>query len=253
MEPEPREAAIMSIYLLNKVFELPLRPAEKLALSVLADLANETGICWPSLAYVAPRASVSIRTLQRIISSLERQGLIKRQPRYRANGSRTSSEFIVLPEHKGGDKSSLPTATSSTSPPAVMAGSHDTTDTPIPHREPSIENHNHSLSQLIYPRSFDEARIKTANSLLSLIPSKEAQLLLDETAARMALGRVTSPLSYLRALIKRHKAGEFIPELADQISNKRQAKAGAIEQKPARLISSDQIKRNLIDLRKVVA
>lgn len=217
MESELREAAAMSIRLLNQVLDLPLRPAEKLALSVLADLANDAGICWPSLAYVAPRASVSIRTLQRIIGSLESQGLIRRQPRYRSDGSRTSSEFVILPANSGHDKLSSPTATPVIAPATSVAGASDTAVTPLPHSEPLKENHHHTTANLIYPLSFDRSRVAAANNLLVNVPSADAQSLIDEVAGRMASGRVASPLSYLRELIRRHAAGEFIPELADQV------------------------------------
>jgi len=106
----------MSICLLNKVLDLPLRPSEKLILAVMADLANEQGICWPSLAYVSRRASVSVRTLHRSINALEKQNLISRKPRYRGDGSRTSSEYIILPNDVGSDKLSQPPAKKHISP-----------------------------------------------------------------------------------------------------------------------------------------
>lgn len=243
----------MSIRLLNQVLDLPLRPAEKLALSVLADLANETGICWPSLAYVAPRASVSIRTLQRIMGSLESQGLILRQPRYRADGSRTSSEFIILPKGAGGDELSPPAVKAIAPPTPTMADGHDTTDTPLPHKEPSKDNH-HTPTGLVYPRSFDENRIAAAKHLLAGLPSADAQSLIDEVAGRMTSGRVASPLSYLRALIKRHAAGEFIPEVADQISKQRRARTEKPQTAtPSHRISRDHIQKHLRDLRQAIA
>lgn len=244
----------MSIRLLNKVWDLPLRPSEKLTLSVLADLANEAGVCWPSLAYVAPRASVSIRTLQRIMGSLESQGLILRQPRYRADGSRTSSEYIILPKDNGGDTLSPPAVPTATSPTPTMASGHDTADTPLPHKEPSKENHHHTPAGLVYPRSFDDNRIAAANHLLAGLPSADAQSLIDEVAGRMTSGRVASPLSYLRALIKRHAAGEFIPEVADQISKQRRAKTEEPQTAtPNRRTSREHIQKHLRDLRQAIA
>lgn len=244
----------MSIQLLNKVFDLQLRPAEKLTLTVLADLANDAGICWPSLAYVAPKASVSIRTLQRIINSLEAQGLIKRRPQYRSDGSRRSSEFLILPMNGGGDEMSLPAVQSDTPPASVVTIRHDTTDAPLPHIEPILENHHNIPALLIYPKSFDQARIKTANSLLAGVSATDAQLLLDETAGRMASGRISSPLSYLRALIKRNALGEFVPELADEICQKRLVKTEpVIVPKPARFLTDEQTRQSLSDIRKAIA
>ena len=245
----------MSIRLLNQVLDLPLRPAEKLALSVLADLANEAGICWPSLAYVAPRASVSIRTLQRIMGSLESQGLILRQPRYRADGSRTSSEFVVLPKGTGCDELSLPAVEAIASPMPTMATSHDNADTPIPTREPKERNHhNHTPLSLVYPRSFDANRIAKADQLLSRLSPTDAQVLIDELVGRMSQGRVTSPLSYLRALVKRHDTGQFIPELADQVSRQRQRqKEQASTQNAVIKLPREQVEQHMMNMRRSIA
>lgn len=244
----------MSIRLLNQVLDLQLRPAEKLVLSVLADLANDAGVCWPSLAYVAPRASVSIRTLQRIIYSLETQGLIVRHPRYRADGSRTSSEFKILLNNQGGDKLSPPSAGRGRSPASRVTGGHDIPDTPLPHREPLKENHHHQLKHLIHPRGFDESSIKSAGALLAGISTEDAQSLLDEVAARMASGKVKSPLSYLRALIKRFKAGEFIPELGNEVSKQRCIKkAEVVQLEPTRQLPRKDVEQHLSNLRKIIA
>lgn len=245
----------MSIRLLNQVLDLPLRPAEKLVLSVLADLANDVGVCWPSLSYVAPRASVSTRTLQRIMCSLESQGLIRRQPRYRADGSRTSSEYLILPQYAGGDSSSPPAVIDVTPPTSSMAVGHDTYDTPLPQNEPKAKNnHNHKPSSLVYPRSFDANRTAAADRLLSRLSPTDAQALIDELVGRMNQGRVASPLSYLRALVKRHADGQFIPELADQVSKQRQRQE---EQAPTQAATTrlprERIEQHMMNMRRTIA
>lgn len=244
----------MSNHLLNKAFDLQLKPTEKLALLALADLANDAGICWPRLAHVASKASVSIRTLQRVFNSLEAQSLITRRPQYRSDGSRRSSEFVVLPTNNRGDDLSLPHAYSDTLLAPVVAVSHDTTDTPLPHIEPILNNHHNTPELLAYPQSFDEGRIETASKLLAGVSTIDAQALLDEMAGRMASGRISSPMSYLRALVKRHAAGEFIAELADEVCKKRLAKTEPPSvPKPPRYLTPDQTKKSLSDIRKAIA
>lgn len=244
----------MSIRLLNQVLDLRLRPAEKLVLSVLADLANDSGICWPSIRYVAPRASVSTRTLQRIMASLEAQELIRRQPRYRSDGSRTSSEYIILPAGKGDDKLSPPDVEKRAYPVLVVSGPSDTVGTPLPHREPLKENHHQIPDDLFYPSGFGESGISRAKTMLAGLSSEDSQILLDEVAGRMVSGQVKSPMSYLRALINRYSKGEFIPEVADQISQKRLAKKAATSIPiPINRPSQESVKKHLSEIRLAIA
>jgi hypothetical protein len=59
-----------------------------------------------------------------------------------------------------------------------------------------------------------------AAALLLLKPcAQQAQALLDELSARMQAGAVhTSPLAYLRGLVRRAQAGEFVPELGQRVA-----------------------------------
>lgn len=245
----------MSIKLMTRALEQPLRPAEKLVLTVLADLADDRGICWPRLAYVAPRASVSLCTLQRILGQLEGKGLIQRKPRYRADGSQSSSEYIVLPKPAGDDDLSSSPALSIRPPLSAIAGGDVMDDTPLPTKEPKEKHHhNHVPSSLVYPRAFDANRAAAADRLLSRLSPTDAQTLVDELVGRMNQGRVASPLSYLRALVKRHADGQFLPELADQVSKQRQRQE---EQAPTQVaatrLSPEQIERHMMNMRRTIA
>ena len=59
-----------------------------------------------------------------------------------------------------------------------------------------------------------------AAALLLLKPcAQQAQALLDELSARMQAKAVhTSPLAYLRGLVRRALAGEFVPELGQRVA-----------------------------------
>jgi hypothetical protein len=48
-----------------------------------------------------------------------------------------------------------------------------------------------------------------------------AQTLLDELAGRLQTERVRSPVAYLRGLIQRAAAGQFVPELAQRVAAER--------------------------------
>ncbi len=48
-----------------------------------------------------------------------------------------------------------------------------------------------------------------------------AQTLLDELAGRLQTERVRSPVAYLRGLIQRAAAGQFVPELAPRVAAER--------------------------------
>jgi hypothetical protein len=48
-----------------------------------------------------------------------------------------------------------------------------------------------------------------------------AQTLLDELAGRLQTERVRSPVAYLRGLIQRVVAGQFVPELAQRVAAER--------------------------------
>jgi len=71
--------------------------------------------------------------------------------------------------------------------------------------------------ELIFPTGLSSAQRHTASAMLGAVPVV-AQDLLDELAARIAMNAVrTTPIGYLRALIERAKAGEFVLEAGAQV------------------------------------
>ena len=67
----------MSVAIYSNVLDLDMDGRRKLVLAVLADHANEDGLCWPSQALLARRASISIRKLRVHLRGLESEGLLK--------------------------------------------------------------------------------------------------------------------------------------------------------------------------------
>jgi hypothetical protein len=74
-----------------------------------------------------------------------------------------------------------------------------------------------------------------AAALLLLKPcAQQAQALLDELSARMQARAVhTSPLAYLRGLVRRALAGEFVPELGQRVAAARRRHDGGTDPAPA--------------------
>lgn len=73
-----------------------LKPAAKIVLYWLADHHNsETGACFPSLKTLASECEMDVATVKRHLAALEAMGMIYREKRHRANGSQTSSQYIL--------------------------------------------------------------------------------------------------------------------------------------------------------------
>ena len=71
----------MSFALVNAALAQPMPPARRAVLLVLADMANHAGTCWPSIATIARRACVSVRSVFNHLGELVRAGLIQRRAR----------------------------------------------------------------------------------------------------------------------------------------------------------------------------
>ena len=67
----------MSVAIYSNVLDLDMDGRRKLVLVVLADHADEDGLCWPSQALIKHRASISIRKLRVHLRGLESEGLLK--------------------------------------------------------------------------------------------------------------------------------------------------------------------------------
>ena len=71
----------MSFALVNAALAQPLPPARRAVLLVLADMANHAGTCWPSIATIARRACMSVRSVFTHLAELVKAGLIHRRQR----------------------------------------------------------------------------------------------------------------------------------------------------------------------------
>ena len=71
----------MSHALVNAALAQPLPPARRAVLLALADMANHAGTCWPSIATLARRACLSVRSIFTHLKALEGMGLLTRRQR----------------------------------------------------------------------------------------------------------------------------------------------------------------------------
>ena len=61
----------------------------------LRDRADADGKCWPGVKRIASDLHLSRRTAQRALTDLEQAGYIRRDERFRENGSRTSNLYTI--------------------------------------------------------------------------------------------------------------------------------------------------------------
>lgn len=248
----------MSIKYTSRVLEMWMPPVQKLVLFVLADAANENGVCWPSIQYLADKASVSERTVQRVLAEAESQGLLRRQPRFRQDRSRTSSEYLLLPPACGGDKLSYAPVVEQEEGVTDEAVVDDTAVT-LTTIEPSKNNnhHNHGVVGLIFPSGLSQSVRDASARHLASLSEEDAQVLLDELAGRMATGGVrSSPVAYLRSLVGRLKAGEFVPEVAQRVAEQRvlrmKERESSVTDIPVKRLSPDAAKAQIAELKKAI-
>jgi DNA-binding MarR family transcriptional regulator len=61
----------------------------------LRDRTNASGTCWPGIKKIATDLHLSRSTVKRALDDLYKSGLIKKEPRYRDNGSNSSNLYTV--------------------------------------------------------------------------------------------------------------------------------------------------------------
>jgi hypothetical protein len=69
-------------------------PTRKLILLLLADRANEQGICWPSLQTIARDCELSVATVKRQIKELEKLGLLQIK-HVKTCGAYASNQYLL--------------------------------------------------------------------------------------------------------------------------------------------------------------
>jgi hypothetical protein len=114
-----------------------LSPSHRLLLRSLVDYFGQRDECWPSVATLATECGLSSRHCRRLLRDLERSGWIQHRPRFRPDGSQTSS-FIVWVN----------------SPRTLMSAPPDTDVRPIEtFRENPLKEHNAECGLSAFPEA----------------------------------------------------------------------------------------------------
>jgi len=106
--------------------EMPesIKAGPRLLLLLMADYANEQGVCWPSVRRLADEMACSMRTVQRAIEALVEQGVMTVVARKTPSGRQTSNFYRLAM----GDDQQQPQAADEPSPEeleALMAGNDE--------------------------------------------------------------------------------------------------------------------------------
>jgi hypothetical protein len=93
---------------------------------------------------------------------------------------------------------------------------------------------------LIFPERLLPAERDAARLLLGTAPAL-GQTLLDELAGRLQTERVRSPVAYLRGLVQRAAAGQFVPELAPRVAAERDRLRREAEARQAQQVEQQRL------------
>jgi len=73
--------------------EIPSRA--KAVYMYLKDRSNTEGECWPAIKTIARDTSMSVSTVKRALNDLLKCGLLRKEYRYRENGSNSSNRYFI--------------------------------------------------------------------------------------------------------------------------------------------------------------
>jgi hypothetical protein len=209
----------MSIRFWNWVWaQEELTSFETLVLLCLADMADDEGTSFPSIKTLAKRCRTSERTIQRCIAVLKKKGMVQVRARI-IGGQQSSNYFLLMADSAGanstkgsGDKGSPgDTAVTPTVTAEALTGDSDVTRIVKSNRQ---DNHDGGAIVLEFPTCIDSTHRDECLAKLSGITLADAQLVLDELAARRELTPIADPVAYLSKLVQACKRSKFDPTLA---------------------------------------
>ena len=88
----------MSIRLMGAVWgRTDLSTTQKLIMLAICDMANDEGYCWPSMALIEEKCSLSNSCVRENITGLVRNGFLRKEQRQRSDGSYSSNLYHIGP------------------------------------------------------------------------------------------------------------------------------------------------------------
>ncbi len=216
-------------------WEQQLVPSLKLVLMALADAADDSGQCWPSVRTIAAKCCISERTVQRVMKDFKSMGLLLVEARATTSGRQTSNCYYLAltrypdklspsPPRCGGegDTAVTPRVSKLRHPPGDIAVSP--LEPPDEHIiEPPPQPAARKAKSLEFPDRLTHSEQVALIKLLDGVEHQAAQLLLDELAGAMQTkGTIrTSPVRWFRALVDRMRQGQFSPTAGIRITQRR--------------------------------
>ncbi len=202
---------------MNWAWEQKLEPSAKIVLLALADIADDHGMCWPSIPTLARKVCASERNVQRVVHSLglsteSQPALIQIIERSRSNGSRSSNVYLLqIPGDKlspGGagdvDDGGVVTQLSQGGGDTAVTRGGDRAMSPLePPIEPPPEITNRTTShQGVDKQLKADAQRLIAREFSRLGDDKQAALM-AQLAAGMREGTIRSPAAWVKAAVGR--------------------------------------------------
>ena len=218
----------MSIRLMTLAWELKIPATPKIVLLALCDWANDEGICFPSVARVASRASLSPRQCKRVLHSLADDrwvdvvgnltgGASSRRYQINVEALRTGDASVTRVKASPVVKTSPQGVTS-----ATTASDADVTRTT---KEPSFEPPLPSTpidEDLVVPQQLSERERVVVADLLDGLDVQISQSLLDELAGQISSCKIrTTPSNFMRVLVERAHTGRFTPAYGPAVAARR--------------------------------
>lgn len=211
----------MSMRAIEWVWRLKLQILSKMILLALADIADDSGYCWPRVQLIAQRCGCSARTVRRHTARFVERGLISVEHRYRKDGSQTSNGYRLaldgpsdrLPDGGDGNDHGGGPATSQLGDTNVSPLT--TTDPPVIQKPQSS-----TLADLEYPASFTFSQIHEAQRVVASA-GEDAQAILDVLSAAYETRTIRNGIFYLKKLVARYHSGGFDPAPGKVIAERR--------------------------------
>lgn len=218
-------------------WELPLTPTVKLVLLALCDWANDAGICFPAVATVAQKASISKRHCQRIMADLTKVGLVAVVGN--VQGGVGSRRYQIDEEALRGsavtstrDKLS-PVAQASSSPMTKKPKSSDTgvARTKSNHQcDPPLQGTPYAIDWSHLSQLSEEEQVVVVD-MLDVVAESQHQGIVDELAGALRAKAIKAQWpGWLRGVVRQARAGAFVPNHALAIQRDRQRMAREAEE-----------------------
>lgn len=80
----------------NSIYSADLPSRAVSVYMYLQDRANKENQCYPAINTIARELKLSRSTVKRAIEDLEKNGYLKREPRWREHGGKSSNLYLIL-------------------------------------------------------------------------------------------------------------------------------------------------------------